>query len=62
MFCEKCGMNNTGSASVCLRCGYPLMQAPSRRRKDRRSSGIGALITVGIFMVLSAVLVILTFL
>ena len=65
MFCEHCGMNNVDRASVCLRCGYPLSApaAPIRRAQKRTPTpGIGSLITVGIFMLLSAVLIILTFL
>ena len=65
MFCENCGTQNVDRAPVCLRCGQPLMQptvAPRRKKKRSREPGLGALITVGIFMLLSAILLILTFL
>ena len=64
MYCENCGMNNADHVATCLRCGYPMIRPVRRERRPEKkasSSGMGALITVGIFMLLSAVLIILTF-
>ena len=66
MLCPKCGIYNAERAQNCLRCGCELIvERPARRqkkvRKHRPSSGVGAMVAVGIFVVLSIVLIVLTF-
>ena len=68
MLCPKCGIYNAEQAKTCLRCGCDLIaerpqhhQKKKKTRQRKGSSGIGAMITMCIFLVLSVALIVLTF-